>query len=978
MVKLDASTPSPLALLGNQPLLLKDADLTWYVSAGSLALFAVQVNAELEPISQRQFLFAVSRGEWVLGTGLFKGKTADYAIIAVAYEASTLQPLPLADLLTEAATGDPSAITGLETWILHFGAWLAENPLEAIPHTYRSVFVKQSKFLSLQQQEVLAPNRDTVSWARLTQGSARWLGLENLEPIAAKTPFPVTAQLWLQAQAPTEVEILTLGDAENPTPFTDGDLRGGMRHLHQYLFHYIELLQQQTTEIEFRRFRERQQVTQQAITGAMGKLTRVLSTESTPVDQVGDPLMVAAGAVGRAMGIEVYPPAASIDLDRVQEPIEAIASASRFRIRRVLLTGDWWRQEHGPLLTFQTNGAACALLPEGRSGYLLFDPVTLTKTPVDEETANTLAVEAYMFYRPLPETISRAYEILQFALRGHVWDLVWVISLGVFGSLLGMVVPQATSLLVSDAIPAGDRVLLYQLGLALIITAFAKSIFKFAQGLLSLRVETSADSALQPAVWDRLLQLQPSFFRDYATGDLLLRLLSVRQIRQQLSGATQQSLLNGIFALLNLGLMFIYSPRLAGVALSIAVVTTGVTVYTSSRLVKKERQQEVLDGEINSLNVELINGVAKLRVAAAEERALSAWAQIFSQRIRLTADIQRLNDSITIFTETLPLFSSVFIFGFAILPLQGGQAEGQPTLTIGTFLAFNAAFSIFLGGVTSLGNTVTDILGIVPLWERAEVIVKGTPEVDSSKTDPGRLKGHLSLDHVTFRYRQDGPLILDDVSIHAEPGEFIALVGPSGSGKSTVFRMLLGFETPMAGTVYYDGQDLAGLDIQAVRRQLGVVLQNGRIGAGSIVENITGGALVSLDEAWEAAEMSGFAADIRQMPMGMHTVVSEGGTNLSGGQRQRLLIARAVVLKPNIMLLDEATSALDNRTQSIVTESLDNLNATRVVIAHRLSTIRNADRIYVVKAGRVIQTGTYDELVQQEGLFATLAARQLD
>jgi ABC-type bacteriocin/lantibiotic exporter with double-glycine peptidase domain len=240
------------------------------------------------------------------------------------------------------------------------------------------------------------------------------------------------------------------------------------------------------------------------------------------------------------------------------------------------------------------------------------------------------------------------------------------------------------------------------------------------------------------------------------------------------------------------------------------------------------------------------------------------------------------------------------------------------------------------------------------------------------------LTGRLALEHVTFRYREDGPLILDDVSVYAEPGEFIALVGPSGSGKSTVFRLLLGFETPLSGTVYYDGQDLAGLDIQAVRRQLGVVLQNGRISSAPIFDSITAGALVSLDEAWEAARMAGFAEDIEQMPMGMHTVISEGGSNLSGGQRQRLLIARSLVLKPKIILMDEATSALDNRTQSIVTESLDRLNATRVVIAHRLSTIRNADRIYVIEAGRVVQVGTFEELVNQEGLFARLVARQLD
>jgi ATP-binding cassette subfamily C protein len=298
------------------------------------------------------------------------------------------------------------------------------------------------------------------------------------------------------------------------------------------------------------------------------------------------------------------------------------------------------------------------------------------------------------------------------------------------------------------------------------------------------------------------------------------------------------------------------------------------------------------------------------------------------------------------------------------------------TMTTGTFLAFNAAFAIFMTGVTTLSNTLIDMLEIGVLWEHAKPIVDELPEVDLNKADPGRLSGYVKLDHVTFRYREDGPLNLDDVTIEAKPGEFIAFVGPSGSGKSTTLRMLLGFDVPEQGTVYYDGQDLSGLDVGAVRRQLGVVLQNGRINSESVFENISGGALIGMEEAWDAARMAGFAEDIENMPMGIHTVISEGGANLSGGQRQRLLIARALVLKPRIIFFDEATSALDNRTQAIVSESLDRMKVTRIAIAHRLSTIRNADRIYVIEAGRVVQQGTFKELASQEGMFAKLIAKQ--
>ncbi|MGL4377602.1 MAG: ATP-binding cassette domain-containing protein, partial [Microcoleaceae cyanobacterium] len=325
----------------------------------------------------------------------------------------------------------------------------------------------------------------------------------------------------------------------------------------------------------------------------------------------------------------------------------------------------------------------------------------------------------------------------------------------------------------------------------------------------------------------------------------------------------------------------------------------------------------------------------------------------------------------------LPTISSMLIFATAVSLIAQAEAQGNAGLSIGTFLAFNSAFGTFIHGATSLSNTIIELLEVTVLWKRAKPIMEEMPEVDERKSDPGRLVGGVKLDHVSFRYREDGPLNLNQVTIEAKPGEFIALVGPSGSGKSTTVRLLLGFEEPEEGRIDYDGQDLSGLDIYAVRRQLGVVLQNGRINSGSIYENISSGALVTMHEIWEAARMAGFAEDVEQMPMGMHTVVSEGGTNLSGGQRQRLLIARSLVFKPRILIFDEATSALDNRTQATVSESLEQLKVTRIVIAHRLSTIRNADRIYVMVAGEVVQQGSYDELMAQEGMFADLMSRQV-
>ncbi|MEM6753024.1 MAG: NHLP bacteriocin export ABC transporter permease/ATPase subunit, partial [Cyanobacteria bacterium P01_C01_bin.38] len=565
--------------------------------------------------------------------------------------------------------------------------------------------------------------------------------------------------------------------------------------------------------------------------------------------------------------------------------------------------------------------------------------------------------------------------ILRFAIKGLENNLVGILIVGIVSSLIGMIVPQATGLLVDSAIGDRDLSLLWQLGLGLLAMTLGKTAFNLSQGIMALRVETASSSALQLGVWDKLLRLSPTFFRNYSSGDLLNRALSIKQIYQILSGGTRRTLFSGLFALLNLVLMWIYSWQLALVAIVIASIAAVITISGSLLILPQLRRQQELSGEITRLTVELINGISKLKVALAEKRAFSTWIELYAEQIHLKNFTQQIKDIISVFNEVSALLNSAFLYLIAVASTGVVAGEG---LTIGTFLAFNAALGIFLGGVTSISNTVTDILTIFPLWQRAKPILQTLPEYDVSKTDPGILHGGISLEEVTFSYKIDSPPVLKKISLEIEPGEFIALVGESGSGKSTVLRLLLGFETPQSGTISYDDKDLAQLDLEAVRRQLGVVLQNGRISPGSIYENIAAGALILQDEAWLALQMAGLAEDVKAMPMGLHTVISEGGSNLSGGQRQRLLIARALVKKPKIILMDEATSALDDRTQNIVTESLDKLAATRIVIAHRLSTIRNANRIYVFNKGRVAQVGNYDELIQQEGLFLDLVKSQLE
>lgn len=743
-------------------------------------------------------------------------------------------------------------------------------------------------------------------------------------------------------------------------------------NFHQQFLSCLQELEQRSQQETWAQFQARERLNRAAMNGALADFVSLVEPQPQAA-LVGDPLLIAAGAVGRAVGIQIKPPAASENLKRVKEPLEAIARASRMRLRKVQLTERWWREDCGALLGYlRADSTPIALLLNAKSHYEIYNPVTQRRIPLSDRTAKLLAPTGYMFYPSFPDEAVNLPTLFQYSLQGRTPELISLAVLGMLVALLGMVVPQATGILIDTAIPDADRGLLLQLTLGLIAASFGVALFQLTQGVNLGRFAIYSYASVQSAMWDRLLKLRIAFFREYASGELLSRVNAIEQIRLKLSAEKLDVLSKSFFSLLNLGLLFVYSPSLAGVATVVVFLTALFTSVAGHFKRQKSSQQEEMEGAISGMTIQLIGGISKLRTTASEQRAFAFWSKHYREQLRLMRDSQAIEDATAVFNMLQTNLTPILIFWMTASLLSQGETGG---LSTGTFLAFNTAFATFMVGVTSLSNNLVDLLEIGVLWNYAKPIAEELPEVDLNKADPGRLSGHIRLDHVTFRYREDGPLNLDDVTVEAKPGEFIAFVGPSGSGKSTTLRMILGFDVPEQGTVYFDGQDLSGLDVAAVRRQLGVVLQNGRIGSETVFENISGGALITMEEAWEAARMAGFDQDIENMPMGMHTVISEGGTNLSGGQRQRLLIARALVLKPRIILFDEATSALDNRTQAIVSASLEKMKVTRIAIAHRLSTIRNADRIYVIAAGRIIQQGSYDELTNQEGWFANLLAK---
>jgi ATP-binding cassette subfamily C protein len=953
------------SLKGNEPILLDDPHTVWVVQSGSVALFAVTVkNGVIE--GTRRYLFSSDPQEALFGTAP-DCSNQHRRLLAVPIGETELLKVDQECFRKLVADADARVVTLVEGWLQQIDA----GSHVATPATQVRA-VGQARF-SLLDGQTLQPDPGAITWVQVQQGKVRWKGFEELILDPAAGILPLSDGMWLEAVGEVQLTTETTTAIRNPDT-----LLGGLSQLHIQLLDYIDLLEQQEAQSELQRLRDRERLNRQVTAEALNELASSLGTQEATFFLEGTPLLVVAGAVGRSLGVTIRPPARSEDLKRVKEPLEAIVRASRLRMRRILLRDNWWERDCGPLVAYtQEDNRPVALLPVSATRYEIFDPAGQTRVFVDARNAWTLAPVAYMFYRSLPDKVLNAGDLFRFALKNCGRDLLVIFLTGIAATLLGMLTPHATAIMIDNAIPDSNRGLLLQVGLGLLIAAFGTGLFRLAQGFALLRVETVSDASTQAAVWDRLLNMPVSFFRHYTTGDLQSRVTSISTIRRQLSGATLITLITGLFSLLNLGLLFYYSVKLALVAVAVAIVAIAVTTLSGVLLVRKVRPLLELKGNIFGQTVQLINGISKLRVAGAEDRGFASWSRNYSRQIKLELSTQNIEDVVALFNTVMPTLTSAVLFWFTIQLLEEAQTTGSIGLTVGTFLAFNSAFGTFIKGATDVSNTVTNAMQVLPQWKRAQPILETIPEVDLSKADPGKLTGRITMDHLRFRYRHDGPLTLDDVSLYASPGEFIALVGGSGSGKSTIFRLLLGFETPEDGTIYYDGQDLSGLDVDAVRRQLGVVLQAGQITSASIFDNIASGAQITLDEAWTAARMSGLADDIAAMPMEMHTVISEGGGNLSGGQRQRLLIARALVLKPQILLFDEATSALDNKTQAIVSESLDKLQVTRIVIAHRLSTIRNAHRIYVLQAGRVVQQGSFENLASQEGLFAQLMARQM-
>ncbi|MGI5439544.1 NHLP bacteriocin export ABC transporter permease/ATPase subunit [Streptomyces shenzhenensis] len=674
--------------------------------------------------------------------------------------------------------------------------------------------------------------------------------------------------------------------------------------------------------------------------------------------------------VAEAAGIRLAEPAQSgTESDRL-DPVERVALASRVRTRTVRLYGPWWRENVGPLVGHRAlSGAPVALLWR-RGGYVAVHPGTGRETPIEKANAEEFEPRAVMFYRPLPDRGLSPLGLLRFSLHGTRADLLGLLLAGLVTVAIGALVPIATGKVLGEYVPKAQTDLIVQVCLAVLVSGVVAAAFTLLQNLSVLRLEGRIEATLQPAVWDRLLRLPTRFFTQRSTGELASAAMGISAIRRLLAGVGPVVAQSVTIGAINLGLLFWYSPSMATAALGMLVVIGTVFLALGLWQVRRQRQLVVLGNKLNNQAFQTLRGLPKLRVAAAENYAYAAWAREFARSRELQQKVGRIKNVSTVLGAVYLPVCTLLMF-----MLLAGPARG--TMSAADFLTFSTSVTMVLTSVTQLTGSFVSAVAALPLFEEIKPVLEATPEVRSASTRPGPLSGALETRRLSFRYADDGPLVLDDVSFEVRPGEFVAVVGPSGCGKSTLLRLLIGFDRPVSGSVLYDGQDLAALDQSAVRRQCGVVLQHAQPFTGSILDVICGTEPYTPEEAMAAAELAGLAEDIKRMPMGLHTIVSGGGA-VSGGQRQRLMIAQALIRRPRILFFDEATSALDNDTQRTVIESTRKLNATRIVIAHRLSTVLDADRIIVMEDGRITQQGPPAELLADaRGRLHELVRRQL-
>ena len=636
--------------------------------------------------------------------------------------------------------------------------------------------------------------------------------------------------------------------------------------------------------------------------------------------------------------------------------------------RDVVLESGWYRDAAGAMLGWKSDGTAVALLPDKFGGYYYYDSSAGKKIRLNKTTEQCLQSQAICFYKPFPQKKLGIRDLLWFSVENCPKAAgVLLLAAITAATLVGLLTPKITHLLFSQVVESQSLRLLLSIAVLSVSVTISSTLLNGFRTLLTARLSTQLELSVQAATMARLLSPPADFFRDYSSGELANRVRYVSDLCSAMVSTFLTSGLTALFSLIYISQVFAYTPSLTVPALVIPLITAAVTALQAFLQVKESRKRMEAAGKKDGMSYAMISGIQKIKLSGSETRAFSRWVRMYAQEAEHTYGNRLLLLLKGAAITGIPLIGTVILYWIAV----------KSGVDVAEYYAFTAAYGVVSGAFLSAVNIGVNGAKLRPVLDMAKPILEAVPENTADKQLVSRLTGSIEISHLSFRYTENMPLIFDDLSLKIRPGQYVAIVGKSGCGKSTLMRLLLGFEKPHKGAIYYDGRDMSTLNLQSLRQHIGSIMQNGKLFHGDIFSNIVICApWLTLDDAWEAAKIAGLDEDIRAMPMGMHTIISEGGGGLSGGQKQRLMIARAVASKPQVMMLDEATSALDNITQRKVSEALGELKCTRIVIAHRLSTIRKCDRIIVLDGGKIVEDGSYDELMAKKGFFADLVDRQ--
>ena len=543
-----------------------------------------------------------------------------------------------------------------------------------------------------------------------------------------------------------------------------------------------------------------------------------------------------------------------------------------------------------------------------------------------------------------------------------------ILSLSVVLRLLALATPLLTGLIVDRVVPGRDRSLLFVLAIGLAGVAAFDFLSALVRAHLMLHLRTKLDAKITRDFVDHLIALPYAFFHQRSSGDLMMRLNANTTIREILTAGTLTGMLDGALASLYLILLFSFHPALALVVLVLGALRVALFLLTRRRQAELMSKSLQVQARSRNYQVQLFAGIATLKASGAEQQAVERWSNLFTDELNVSLARGRLDALFEASMNTLTTASPFLVLAFGASEVLAGR------LSLGTMLAASALAVGFLTPLTSLVSTAVQVQLLGGYMDRMDDVLEAPPEQERGRAlAKPTLRGGITLDDVSFRYSPMRPDVVRNVSVEIEPGSFVALVGSSGAGKSTLAMLLMGLYRPTSGRILYDGVELETIDLTALRRQLGIVLQQPYLFAESIRRNIAlGDESLPLQRIVDAAKTAHIHEFIETLPLGYDTPLADGGASLSGGQRQRIALARALVRRPAILLLDEATSHLDNESEREVLEELERLRATRLVIAHRLSTVMRADKILVMENGSIVEHGRHDDLLAREGRYAEL------